>query len=78
MSCLLIWGDGRGGSRGRAGGLLRWFAHPISDTVCRVHVQYPAFAPGSSEVVVEFLIFLYLVVHNLPQLGMHTVIFNPL
>ena len=46
--------------------------------VCRAHARYPAFAPGSSEVAAGFFIFLYLVVHNLPQLHMHTVIFSPL
>ena len=39
--------------------------------------QHPAFAPGSSEMAVGFLVFLYLV-HNLPQLCMHAVIFSPL
>ena len=38
----------------------------------------PVFAPGSSEVAVGFLVFLYLVVHNLPQVHMHTVVFSPL
>ena len=33
--------------------------------------QYSAFAPGSSEEAV-----LYLIVHSLPQLPMHTVIFS--
>ena len=36
------------------------------------------FALGSSEVAVEFLVFLYFVVHNLPQLGMHKAIFSPI
>ena len=36
--------------------------------------HYPAFAPSSSEVAVRFLVFLYLVVHNLPQLYLHSVI----
>ena len=38
----------------RLEGWLRWFAH-LSGAVCRGHVQYPAFALGSSEVTVEFL-----------------------
>ena len=38
--------------------------------------QHPAFASGSSEMAVGFLVFLYLVVHNLPQLSMHAVIFS--
>ena len=41
---------------------------PPHGAVCRAHVPYPAFAPCSSEVAVGFFIFLYLVVHNLPQL----------
>ena len=40
--------------------------------------HYPAFAPSSSEVAVRFLVFLYLVVHNLSQLLMHVVIISPL
>ena len=42
------------------------------------HAQCPAFAPGSSEVAVGFLVFLYLLVHNLPPLCMHAAIFSPL
>ena len=54
----------------------RYFAHPFGGVECRGHVQYPIFAPGSSEVTVGFfLVFLYLVIHNLPQPYMHTVIF---
>ena len=34
------------------------------------HAQYLAFAPDASEVAVEFLIFLYLIVHNVLQLHM--------
>ena len=59
-------------------GWLRWSAHPFGGVGCRRHVQYATFAPGSSEVTVGFLVFLYLVVHNLPQLCMHTVMFSPL
>ena len=57
---------------------LRWSAHPLGGAVCRVHGLYSAFAPSSSEVAVGFLVFLYLVVHNLPQLGLEAVIFSPL
>ena len=40
---------------------------------------YPAFAPCSSTLIqLGFLWFLYLFVHFLPQLCMHTVIFSPL
>ena len=48
--------------------------HPLGDVVCREHVQYPDFAPGSSEVVVGYFGHLYLSVHNLPQLFRHTII----
>ena len=56
---------------------LKWSAHPLGGVECRGHAQCPAFAPSSSEVAVRFLVFLYLV-HNLPQLHMHTVTFSPL
>ena len=56
---------------------LRWSAHPLDDVECRGQAQYPAFAPGSSEVALGFLVSVYLV-HNLPQLRMHTFIFSPL
>ena len=58
-------------------GRLRWSAHPLGGAVCRDHAQYPVFAPGSSKVAVGFLVFLYLVVHNLPQLRVYAVIFSP-
>ena len=57
---------------------LRWSAHPLSGTVCRDHVQLPYFAPGTSEMAVGILAFLYLFIHNLPQLCMHAFIFSPL
>ena len=57
---------------------LRWSAHPFGGVLCSGHAQDPAFAPSSSEVAVGFWGFLYLVVCNLPQLYMHTVIFSPL
>ena len=50
---------------------------PLGGAERRGHAQCPAFAPSSSEVAVGFLIFLYLVVHNLPQLCMHAAIFSP-
>ena len=62
----------------RLEGWLRWSAHPLGGVVCREPVQYSAFAPDPSEVAVGFLVFLYLVVQNLPQLRMHAVIFSPL
>ena len=55
-----------------------WSAHPLGGAVCRGHAQSPAFAPDTSEVAVGFLLFLYLVVPSLPQLGMRAVIFSPL
>ena len=35
-------------------GWLRCFAQPFGGAECRGHVQYPAFAPSSSEVAAEF------------------------
>ena len=48
--------------------------HPLDGVVCREHVQYPVFAPRSSEVVVGYFGHLYLSVHNLPQLFRHPII----
>ena len=62
-------------SWGQLEGWLRWSAHPFGGAVCREHAQDPAFTPGSSELAVGFSVFLYLVVHNLPQLHMHAVLF---
>ena len=59
-------------------GWLRQFAHPFGGAVCRGHAQYPAFASDPSEVAAGFLVSLYHVVCNLPQLHMHAVIFSPL
>lgn len=56
---------------------LRCFAHHSGSVVSRGQTRYPAFAPHSSEVAFGILVFLYLV-HNLPQLHMHMVIFSPL
>ena len=47
-------------------------------TVCRGQAYYPAFTLCSSEVVVEFLVFLYLLAHNLSQLRMYEAIFKHL
>ena len=58
-------------------GWLRWSAHPLGGTVCRVYAQYLAFAPDSSEVAGRFLAFLFLV-HYLPQWHIHAAIFSPL
>ena len=61
----------------RPEGRLRCSAHPLGGAECRRCVQLPAFAPGCSEVAVVLLFSLYLLVHNLPQLLMHAVIFTP-
>lgn len=45
---------------------------------CRGHVQFLAFAPSISEVVVWILAFLYLFVQKFAQLLMRVVIFSPL
>ena len=58
-------------------GRLRRSPHLLGGAVCRHHVQYPAFAPGTSEVAAGFWSFLYLV-NNLPQLLMQAVVFSPL
>ena len=47
-------------SRGRPEGRLRWSTRPLGVAECRRPVQLPAFAPGSSEVAVGFLVSLYL------------------
>ena len=46
--------------------------------VCRRHTQYPAFALGSSKVVVDFFFFgLFIAfVQNFSQMCMHAVIFS--
>lgn len=65
------------GKRGGLGGL----PTPFSGIVCRGQAQYPVFTLSSSEVVAGFLgfffFFLYLLVDDLPQLCMHTIIFSP-
>ena len=48
-------------------GWLWWSAHPRGGAVCKDHAEYPAFAPGISEVAVGFWPFVS-VVYNLPQL----------
>lgn len=61
-------------------GLEGWLmgpAHPLGAALCRDHEQDPALAPGASEVAVGLVAFLYLVIHNLPQLYRHAVIFSP-
>ena len=46
----------------------------LGGIVSRGHVQSPIFAPLTSEVAAGVLVFLCLV-HNLPQLPMHAIIF---
>ena len=66
-------------------GWLRCFAHPLGGVLCRRHVQYPAFAPDTLFLLqvlqkgqLGFLVFLCLLVQNLPQLHVHAVIFSPI
>ena len=79
-----LWGKGRGGPRVQPEGWLRWPAHPFGG-VCRRHAQNPAFAPNTlllhsvlQQWQLGVVVFLYLVVPNLPQLHRHAVIFSPL
>lgn len=82
FACLLplgVWWQGAGslyemrvgtGPEVEPEGWLRWFAHSLV-VVCRGEAQYPGqyppFSLVSSEAVVGFfLVFLYVVVHNLP------------
>ena len=63
----------------RPEGWLRQFAHPFGGVVCGGHAQYPAFSPNTLFLLLalqkwqlDFLVFLYLFVHNLPHLRMHS------
>ena len=51
---FLMLGEGRGVPRVGLEGWLRSFANPLGGDVRSGHVQYPAFAPGSSKVAVGF------------------------
>ena len=54
-------------------GWLRWFAHPLGCVEYRGQAQYPAFAPGSSEVAVQLFFGLFVsFVQNLLQLCTHS------
>ena len=66
-SWSLKWGEGRGGSSGPARGVGCVQGSGTVSCFCSPHLR-----SGSCD-----LVFLYLV-HNLPQLLMHTVIFGPL
>lgn len=59
-------------------GWLRCFAHSLGGAVYRDCMQYLAVSLDTSEVGVEFLAFLFLVVHNLSHLLMHAVSFSSL
>lgn len=54
-----IMGESGDGSADREGGMgwLRRSADPFGGAVCRAHAQYPALAPGASEVVLGFGLF---------------------
>ena len=62
----------------RPEGWLRCFAHPLGGVVRRGHVQYPAFALGSSKVAAGIFGLFVSFVQNLPELRMHAVIFSPI
>ena len=68
----------RTGPAVKLAGWLGWSVHPPSGAVGRDYAQYSAFAPNPSGVKAEFLVFFLCLVHNLPQLCMHTAIFSPL
>ena len=62
---------------------LGWFSHPFGAVKSRGHMQYPAFSPDILFLTWLFrngiwllLVFLYLVVHNLPQLCLYTIVFS--
>ena len=59
-------------------GWLMWSAHPLGGAVYRVYAWYPAFCSWHHRSGNWVLAFLYFIVHNLPQLHMHAVIFSPL
>ena len=50
-------------------------AHPFDGAMCRDHVQYIAFALGTSEMAVCFGL-LYLIAHNSSQLPVHAMGFS--
>ena len=88
-SAFLIWDEGRSVSRGQARGkggfgglpILLWCWVQRACMVPCFPFQHPVFASGSSEMAVGFFFFfssLYLLVQNLPQLHIHTVIFSPI
>lgn len=73
------WGWGWGVGRGPGAGAevwLRWSAHPPGGAVSRGHVQFPAFTQTPQKWQLGFR-SLCVLLHNLPQMGMHAVIFSP-
>ena len=68
MSWLLMWDEGRGSSRGQAGGGLRWPARPCGGVQGR----------GTCSTLFLLLTPLYLLVGNLLQLCMRAVVFRAL
>lgn len=63
---------------GQAGGVAQVVCPPPWWCCVQGPCTVPCFGPNSSEVAVRFLVFLHLVVHNLPQLHIRIVIFSPL
>lgn len=64
-----LMGESGGGSEDWEGGMgwLRRSADPFGGVVYRAHAQYPAFAPGASEVVVgfwPFCILLFIIIYK--------------
>ena len=80
---FLIWGEGRGVSRGRAGAVAEVVCPPlwwccVQGGLRRTLLWLPTPVFALQKQAVGFLVSLYLVVQNLPQLRMHAVIFSPL
>ena len=74
---FLVWGEGRGVSRGQAGGGAQGVYPPLWWCWVQGACAVPCFSPSSSEVAAGvFLVFLYLAIQNLPQLCMQAVIFS--
>ena len=59
-------------------GWLKWSTQPLVVPRAGIMRRSCVVAPRTSEAVVGFLVFFYLVAHNLPQLLMYAVIFSPL
>ena len=72
-----MWSEGRGGSRGQARGVAYVVCPPPWWCCVQGSCAVPCFC-SQHPVFVGLLVFLYLVVHNLPQLHMHSDTFSPL